>query len=104
MRTGSVRRLQNEVIVLVEEKIYSKALVTAIAEGGTKQISVDGIRDFRTPFGNYMIIATLSVQRVNASSWDLRNLVFRRLQEAGLALEMSDVLAPGKPKLYRVSV
>lgn len=101
MPTGATRRLQNEIIVLIDENRYSKEYVTAVAEAGTTQISVDSVRDFRTPFGSYMIIATLTVQRNNASSWDLRDLIWRKLVKAGLQIEIGDVMAPGKPKLYR---
>lgn len=95
-------KLTNEVIVFVKEADWDPDYTEHLRAGGTKQITVDAVRDFRTPFGSYMIIATLTVVRVGAETWNLRDYVCRTLNRAGLDLDVKDVHAPGRAKFYRV--
>lgn len=98
-----MKRLSNEIIVFVPEGEWNPELVTALKSGGTGQIVVDAVRDFRTPFGTHMIIAKLTVTRVNATTWDLREYVRRRLISAGLEVSTSDLHAPAKAQFFHVS-
>lgn len=95
-------KLSNEVIVFVKEADWDPIYTEYLRTGGTPQISVDSVRDFRTPFGTYMIIATLTVVRVRAQTWNLRDYVHRTLNRAGLAIELTEVHAPARAKFYRV--
>jgi hypothetical protein len=99
---GRVSKLTNEIIVFVPEADWNPIFTEYLRGGGTKQITVDAVRDFRTPFGTYMIIATLTAIRVRAQTYDLREYVTRLLNRAGFPAEISDVRAPGKAKFYRV--
>lgn len=98
----STRRISNELIVFTQELEWDAEFLAAVKSGGTNQISVDAARSFRTPFGTYMIIATLSVTGDNVSTWRLREYLSRRLSAAGLECGIDDVLAPAKPKSFRV--
>ena len=102
MTTKRVSRLLNEIIVFVREDDWNPVYTEYLRMGGTKQIVVENVRDFRTPFGTYMIIATLSVTRVRAETWDLRDYVCRVLNRAGLKIDTANVYAPGRAEFYRV--
>lgn len=97
-----ISKLTNEIIVLVREQDWKPVYTEYLRSGGTNQITVDNVRDFRTPFGTYMIIATLTVIRVRAQTWNLREYVQRTLRQAGLDLPIAEIHAPGRAKFYRV--
>jgi hypothetical protein len=101
MAEPRISKLTNEIIVFVPELDYTPDVLTALRTG-TGQISADSVRDVKTPFGTHMVLATLTVTRVKAQTWDLREYVQRKLRLAGLDVPMDDILAPAKAKFYRV--
>jgi hypothetical protein len=97
-----VSKLSNELIFFVPELEFTPSLVLALRTGGTKQIVVENVRDFRTPCGTHMIITTLSVTRHRPQTWDLREYVAQRVSSAGFPLAIDDIIAPVRGKSYRV--
>lgn len=102
MPTSRVSKLTNELVVFIDEADWDPSYVVALTTGGTPQITVDSVKSYRTPFGTFMILTTLTVTRNRAQTWNLREYVARRLTVAGLPTEVGDVLAPARAKFYRV--
>lgn len=100
--TKRIRKLSNEIIFFVRETNWSVTIPEALSKGGTSQITVDDVKVFRTGFGTYMVISQLSVTRARPETWDLRDYVCRLLVRTGLDVEITDILAPGRAKHFRV--
>lgn len=93
-----LRTLTNEIAVFVRDTDWDPLLVRRIRTAGTPQIAVDSVKSFRTPFGSYMILATMSITNQRPQTWRLREYVAGLLTSTGIPTQVDQVIAPGRSK------
>lgn len=106
MRTDVPRKvvqLTNELVVLISDSDWAPQLLTSLKESYTPQIRVDDVLHFATPFGAHMLCIRMTVTRARAVTYDLRDYLCRVLNRNGLPVDLSEIHAPSRARLFRVS-